>query len=118
MLIFQLRTFILCGYWKMFMCFIFQITHCFCHAVRYCSTSTPLLSERSVIAPVSLSPPPFLKSLVCSDWSAFTGLSRHRPLYILVSSVGAFFNDILLRGTADSTFVTSQPYEKSWQLVL
>ena len=62
--------------------------------------------------------PPFLKSLVCSDWSAVTGLSRHRPLYILVSSVGAFFNDILLRGTADSTFVTSKPYEKSWQLVL
>lgn len=41
-----------------------------------CHTSFHPLSEFSVSVPVSLTP-------VCSDWSVFTGLSRHRPLEFL-----------------------------------
>lgn len=40
---------------------------------------TPPLSERSVWVPVALRPAPSKKKPSSSDWSALSGLSRHRP---------------------------------------
>lgn len=50
----------------------YQITHCFCYAIRYYSTSTLRLSECFVIAPVSLRPHPEKPSV---HWL----VSFHRP---------------------------------------
>ena len=58
-------------------------------AHRWGSSIHPLL-ELFILVPVSLRAS--LKNLVCSDWSALTGLRRYRPLFLCTNSAGVFGN--------------------------
>lgn len=60
---------------------------CFYHTVHCFSTSIHLLKHCAL---ASLPQAPLPKNTVCSEWAAPTGLSRHRPTHLLISSADVF----------------------------
>lgn len=57
-------------------CFNIQKADCFSHTVYHGSTSICPLSEHPILVRLTFNPL-FQESVVCSDRSALTGLSRH-----------------------------------------